>query len=157
MAILFFSLSECVKQEFKKIRCPVLVSNELKLWICLIILNIFLEFSPAFQNTEAAFKRCSTKILVQQIMMKYSSSVPVVKRRKALHANLLKIALHHRNFSKNLTTSLSQQYWKIHHGFFWGQIFFNSIPEWLLLKGSSKCRGWSRKTIWAAVAAQIYF
>ena len=44
--------------------------------------------------------------------MKYSSSAPVVKSRKPLQANVLKIALHHRYFFKKLTTCLEQQDWK---------------------------------------------
>ena len=64
----------------------------------------FLKFSPTFQNTEAAIQRCFTKVVVQQHdVMNYSSFAPVVKSRKAFHPNLLKITLHHRNFSKNLT------------------------------------------------------
>ena len=46
--------------------------------------------------------------------MKYSSSAPVVNSRKALHASLLKNALHYRYFSKNVTVISEQWYWKIH-------------------------------------------
>ena len=56
--------------------------------------------------------------------MKLSSSAP----------NFRKIAFHHWYFSKNLIKISEQQYWKN----FWEKIFFENIPEWLLLKGSSK-------------------
>ena len=48
--------------------------------------------------------------------------------------NFRKIALHHWYFSKNLTKISEQQYWKN----IWEKIFFENIPEWLLLKGSNK-------------------
>ena len=49
----------------------------------------------------------------------------MVNNRKALHANLLKITLHHRYFSRNLTIISGQRYWKINlDGYFWGQIFW---------------------------------
>ena len=55
------------------------------------------------------------------------------------HASLLKIALHHRYFSKNFNITVEQQYWKMHQdGCFWGQLYFGNIPEWLLLKDSCK-------------------
>ena len=47
----------------QKIRCPALVSYKLELGIPLIIRNIFLKVSTAFQNTESAFERCSTILL----------------------------------------------------------------------------------------------
>ena len=51
-------------------------------------------FSQFFLNTGAASKRCSIKAVVSQNdLIKYSSSAPGVKSRKALWANLLKIAL----------------------------------------------------------------
>ena len=54
-----------------------------------------------------------------------------------MHASLLKIAFHHRYFSKNFTISAEQQYWKMHQeGWYWGQLYFGDIPEWLLLKDS---------------------
>ena len=53
------------------------------------------------------------------------------------YANLIKIALHHRHFSKKLTTNSKQQYRKIHlNGCFIAQLFFENVPEWLLLKGT---------------------
>ena len=79
---------------------------------------------------------CSTLI---NVLMKYSFSAAVVQSWRALHANLLKIALHHRYFSKNFTTGAEQRYWKLHlNGCFCGRIYFENIPAWLLLKGSCK-------------------
>ena len=61
----------------------------------------------------------------------------MVQSSRALHASLLKIALHHSNISKNLTISAEQRYWKMHpHGCFWWQLQFGNFPEWLLLKDS---------------------
>ena len=78
----------------------------------LIIPEVPLIFSPVFQNTEAAFKRCSTKIIVQQNdVMKHNSPALVVKSTKPLHENLLNTELHHTYSSKNLTTSSEQCYW----------------------------------------------
>ena len=89
----------------------MLVSNKLELGICVIILDVLVKFSLVFQNTEAAFGRCSTKTVVQQHdVMKYSFSTPVVKSRKVLHPNLLKTEICRRYFSNNLTTSSDQCY-----------------------------------------------
>ena len=41
-------------------------SDKLEFRICLIIPDVSLKVSPDFQNSEAAFERCSTKIVVQQ-------------------------------------------------------------------------------------------
>ena len=72
-------------------------------------------------------------------VMKYSFSAAVVQSWRVLHGNLLKIALHHRYFSKNFTTVAEQRYWKMYpDGCFWGRIYFGNIPTWLLLKSS--CR-----------------
>ena len=69
----------------QKIRLSAQVSFKVKLRLCIIIPDVCLKFSAAFQNIEAAFKRCSTKEVVQQNdTMKYSSSATVVKSRKAL-------------------------------------------------------------------------
>ena len=51
---------------FKEIRRPVLVSYKLESRICLVIPEISLNFPPAFQNIEAAFERCFTKVVAQQ-------------------------------------------------------------------------------------------
>ena len=84
-------------------------------------------FPPASQNTEAAFEKCSTKVVVQQNdVTKHSSSAQVVKSRKVLHANLLKTELHHKYFPKNLTSYLEQRYWEIHlDGYFCFTIIFS--------------------------------
>ena len=80
---------------FQNIRDHAQVSYNLELGICLIIPDVSLKFSPPFQNIEAAF-RCPTKRAVQKNdMMKHSTFAPVVKNRKKLHANLLKIVLSH--------------------------------------------------------------
>ena len=97
----------------------------------------FPYISRAFQNMEAAFERCSTKVVQQNDVKKYNSSAPVVKGRKAYQTNLQKITFHQRYFSKNLTISSEYRYWKIHlHGCCWGRLCFKNIPECLLLRGS---------------------
>ena len=61
----------------------------------------FPEIFTRFLEFEAAIERCTTKVVVQQNdVMKYSSSAPVVKNANTLHADLLKIKLHHRYFFK---------------------------------------------------------
>ena len=120
----------------QKIWLPILASYKLELRICLFLLDVALNFSPAFQNTEAAFEWCFTKEVVQQNeVIKYNSPGQVVKGRRALYANLLKIALYHKYFSKNLSTSSEQ--FKTHlDGYFIGQLFFENVPKWLFLKCS---------------------
>ena len=72
-------------------------------------------------------------------VMKGSFFAAMVQSWRALHANLLKITLHHRYFSKNFISSAQQWYWKMHlDGCFWGRIYFGNIPAWLLLQGSCK-------------------
>ena len=66
-----------------------------KTYLFVSFLDVYLKFSPAFQDLEAAFERCFTEAVVQQNdVVKYSSSALMVKSRKALHANLLKFAIH---------------------------------------------------------------
>ena len=73
-------------------------------WNLSIYSGYFSKTFPTFQSTEAAFESYSTKVVVQQNdVIKYSSSAPVVKSRKALHANLFKTVFHHRYFLRNLT------------------------------------------------------
>ena len=87
----FFSLAAIYRTKsyifvslfLQNIRRALLVYKKLELVMCLIISDVFLKFSPAFQNTKTAFH-----------VIKYSSSAPVVKSRKELHANLLELALH---------------------------------------------------------------
>ena len=84
------------------------------------------------------FCRSCCSALINAVM-KYNFSAAVVQSWRVLHGNLLKIALHHRYFSKNFTTGAEQQYLKMHlNGCFWGWIYFGNIPAWLLLKGSCK-------------------
>ena len=49
-----------------------------ELGICLILPDVSRKYSPAFQNIEVAFERCSTKVVAQQdlfsIMQKYIHS-----------------------------------------------------------------------------------
>ena len=69
-------------------RRPLLVFYKLELGICLITPGTSLKFSPALQNIEAAFKRCSAKVIVQENdVLKSGSSKSVFKNRKALHGN----------------------------------------------------------------------
>ena len=46
----------------QNIKRPLLVSHKFELVICLIIPYIPRKFSLAFQNTEVAFKWCSTNV-----------------------------------------------------------------------------------------------
>ena len=85
----------------QKIRRAVLVYYKLELGICLIIADIFLKFPQCFRTPEVAFERCSTEVIAQQnAVMEYRCAAPVVKSRKALHANLLKIKLYQRSFDQ---------------------------------------------------------
>ena len=84
------------------------------------------------------FCRSCCSALINAVM-KYNFSAAVVQSWRVLHGNLLKIALHHRYFSKNFTTVAEQRYWKMYlDGCFWRRIYFGNIPAWLLLKGSFK-------------------
>ena len=104
-----------VSSFLRKIKFPLLISHMLKLGIFLIIPDVSRNFPSFFQNIKAAFERCSTKVIVQQNdFMNYSSFGPMVKSRKALHGNLPKIELHHRYFSKKLTTSSEKRYRKLY-------------------------------------------
>ena len=64
-----------------------------------------LKFSQDFQNTEAAFWRCSTKVFVHKWMLWWNiyTFAAMVQSWSAFHANLLKIALCHRYLSKNFS------------------------------------------------------
>ena len=55
------------------------------------------------------FCRSSCSALINAVM-KYSYSAAAVQSWRVLHGNLLKIALHHRYFSKNFTTVAEQRY-----------------------------------------------
>ena len=72
-------------------------------------------------------------------VLKFSFSAAVVQSWRVLHANLPKMSLHHRYFSRNFTTVAEQRYWKMHlNGCFWGRICFTNIPAWLLLIASQR-------------------
>ena len=78
----------------------------LQLVICLFIMGASLKFSLPSENIKATFKRRYIKgVFKQNDVMKYSSA-PVVKSRKPLHANLLKIALHESYFAKSVTSTV---------------------------------------------------
>ena len=112
--------------------------------ICEIFQNTYLEehlrttASKHRSSFLEVFCRSCCSALINAVM-KYSFSAAVVQSWRVLHGNLLKIALHHRYFSKNFTTVAEQRYWKMYlDGCFWGQICLGNIPAWLLLKSS--CR-----------------
>ena len=82
---------------------------------------------------------CSCCSALINAVMKYSFSAALVQSWRVWYGNLLKIALHHRYFSKNFTTVADQRYWKMYlDGCFWRRIYFENIPAWRLLK--SNCR-----------------
>ena len=106
-------------------------------WNLSIYSGYFSKTFPTFQSTEAAFESYSTKVVVQQNdVIKYSSSAPVVKSRKALHANLFKTAFHHRYFLRNLTLWSNNDIDKYNSLATSDDNFFENILEWLFLKGS---------------------
>ena len=112
--------------------------------ICEIFQNTYLEehlrttASKHRSSFLEVFCRSCCSALINAVM-KYNFSAAVVQSWRVLHGNLLKIALHHRYFSKNFTRVAEQRYWKMYlDGCFWGQIFSGNIPAWLLLKSS--CR-----------------
>ena len=112
--------------------------------ICEIINNTYFErkkwTSPSKHRSsflEVFCKSCCLALI--NAVTKYSFSAAVAQSWRALHTNLLKIALHHRYFSKNFTTGAEQRYWKtLLDGCFWGRIYFGNFPEWLHLEGSCK-------------------
>ena len=112
--------------------------------ICEIFQNTYLE--EHLETTASKHRRsflevfcCSCCSALINAVMKYSFSAVLVQSWRVLYGNLLKIALHHRYFSKNFTTVAEQRYWKMYlDGCFWGRIYFGNIPAWLVLKSS--CR-----------------
>ena len=110
--------------------------------ICQIFKNAYLEehlrttASKHRSNfLEVLCRNCCSALI--NALMKYSFSVAVVQSWRMFHRNLLKIALHHRYFSKNFTILAEQRYWKMYlDGCFWRRIYFENIPAWLLLKSS---------------------
>ena len=107
--------------------------------ICEIFKSTYLATASKHRSSflEVFCRSCCSALI--NAVMKYSFSAAVVQSWRVLHGNLLKIALHHRYFSKNFTTVAEQRYWKIYlDGCFWGRFYFGNIPAWLLLKSS--CR-----------------
>ena len=112
--------------------------------ICEIFKNTYLEehlrttASKRRSSFPEVFYRNYRSALINAVM-KYSFSAAVVESWRVFHGNLLKIALHHRYFSKDFTAVAERRYWKMYlDGCFWGRIYFWNIPAWLLLKSS--CR-----------------
>ena len=64
-------------------------------------MQFLLSFIFAFSFLEVFCRSCCSTLI--NVVMKYSFSTAVVKSWRALHANSLKIALHHRYFSENFT------------------------------------------------------
>ena len=102
--------------------------------ICQIFPNIYLE--EHLRTTASKHRNSFLEVFCRSCC---SALIAVVQSWRVLHGNLLKIALHHRYFSKNFTTHAEQRHWKMYlDGCFWGRIYFEKNPEWLLLKSS--CR-----------------
>ena len=86
-AFAFIFFLDCIVSNKNILFCffvsrPVLVSHKLELGTFLIIPGVFLKPSPAFQNTEATFGKCSAKEVVQQNdVMKCDSSILVARKR----------------------------------------------------------------------------
>ena len=86
-----------------------------------------LNFSPNFQNTEKRFLGWSCSAFINAVM-KYLNFW--FKVRERYMQSLLKIALRHSNFSKNLNITAEQRYWKMHpDGCFWWQLYFGNFPD----------------------------
>ena len=82
--------------------------------ICEIFKNTYFEehLRTTASKHRSSCKSCCSALI--NAVMKYSFSTAVVQSWTSLQANLLKIALHHRYFSKNFTTGAEQRYWKMH-------------------------------------------
>ena len=112
--------------------------------LCKIFQNTYLEehlrttASKHRSSFLEVFYRSCCSVLINAVM-KFNFSATVVQSWKVLHENLLKIALHHRHFSKSFTTTADQRCWKMYldHCLL-GRIYFGNVPAWLLLKSS--CR-----------------
>ena len=90
------------------------------------------KFFHSFSEHESSFRKVFLK-------RKFSSSAPVAESRKALHANLLKIALRHCYFPKSLTSSSEQWYWKAHlGGCFWEYYFLRTFLTSSFSKAAAK-------------------
>ena len=103
-------------------------------------MQFLLSFIFAFSFLEVFCRSCCSTLI--NVVMKYSFSTAVVKSWRALHANSLKIALHHRYFSENFT-----------------KVQNSDIEKWILMAASEDefiletfLHGYFSK-----VAANIYF
>ena len=76
-----------------------------------------LEPASAFQNTKAAFKRCSTKIVVQQNVMKYSPSNTIGQKQES--------------FTLKFTKNWSPFFKEFNHNF--KTMFLINTSRWQLL------------------------
>ena len=129
---LFFALVAMYKTKIyifvslflQNIRCPILVYDKLVLGTCLIVSDVFLKFFQLFR-TQKQFLMWWKIALLHQWSKTGKSYCKLTKTCIPSH------------FSKNLTTSSEKQFSKIRlDGCLWGQLFFENILEWLLLKGS---------------------
>ena len=108
----------------QNIRCPLLVYDKLVLGTCLIISDVFLKFFQLFRTQKQLLMWWNIALLHQW------------SKAGKSYCKLTKTCIPS-HFSKNLTTSSEKQFSKIHlDGYLWGQLFFENILEWLLLKGS---------------------
>ena len=99
-----------------------------------------LKFSPDFQNTEELSRGdLQKKLFSINAVMKYLNFSSSASKLESVTCRFTQIALHHSNFSKNVTIIAEQRYWKIHpDGVFWWQLYFGKFPEGLLLKDGCK-------------------
>ena len=108
--------------------------------ICEIFKSTYLATASKHRSSflEVFCRSCCSALI--NAVMKYNFSAAVVQSWRVLHGSLLKIVPQHRYFSKNFNLVAGQQYWKMYlDGSFWGQIYFENIPAWLLLKTSCRC------------------
>lgn len=124
---------------FLFIRRPVLVSFKLELSIHLLIIpDVPLNSPPRFSQHRNSFREvfhktsCSAKwcdkmsFFCANGQKQQSVTCKFTKKCAVLHY-----------FSRNLATSSEQRYGNINlDGCFWGQMFFEIIPEWLVHKGN---------------------
>ena len=111
--------------------------------ICEIFQNTYLEehlqATPSKHRSSFLEELCrSCRSALINAVMKYNFSAAVIQSWRVLHGNLLKIAPHHRYFSKNFTTFAEQRNWKMYlDGFFCGRIYFGNISAWLIFKAAA--------------------
>ena len=106
--------------------------------ICwLFWIKIFLKFSEQRNSIPEVLYRSSCWLI--NAVMKYLSFRTSASKLESVNASLLEIALRQKYFSKKLSTSEKQWYWKMHlDGRFWKPLYFGNIPEWLLVKDNCK-------------------